>query len=243
MNRHLTEDELALHYYGEMTDEAEATALAHLDGCASCRAALARLQRVMALLPTEDPPADARLESRVWQRLEQELKPAAHHRQPATHAAGRLLPAARFAWAAAAAVLVLAAFVAGRVSSGSTAPAVTTAPAVAPATPRDRVLTVDLAEHLERAELALTDFLVQGEDAPVPATEDLIAANRLYRNTASALGEEQVASVLDELERALIEIGATDADAAERAVVRESIDTGDLLFRMRVIRAARDTTL
>ena len=31
LNRHLTEDELALHYYGEMTDEMEARTLAHLD--------------------------------------------------------------------------------------------------------------------------------------------------------------------------------------------------------------------
>ena len=64
---HLTDDELVLHYYGEMSDAAEARACEHLEGCAVCRESLARLQRVMAALdqvPVPEP--DAWFERRTW---------------------------------------------------------------------------------------------------------------------------------------------------------------------------------
>ena len=48
MTTHLTDDELVLHYYGEMENTEEARAGAHLGDCITCQEKYARLQRVMA---------------------------------------------------------------------------------------------------------------------------------------------------------------------------------------------------
>jgi hypothetical protein len=239
MDRHLTDDELVLHYYGETSDAADARAASHVDGCVECRENLARLQRVLAMVDAGAPPAaDAAFESRMWERLEPELQLAAGSRQLAAERSGYQLPATsyRLAWLAAVAVLVLAAFVAGRMSAPQiSAPIVATVASIPAA---DRVLDVDLGDHLDRAEVALVGFLTRAEPAEGRGgAEDLIAANRLYRGTAQALGDDNVVTVLDELERALIEIAAApEADAEEQDAVRAWIDSRDLLFKVRIIR-------
>lgn len=232
MNRHLTDDELALHYYGEMSGDAEARASAHLDGCDGCRAALTRLQQVLALVDAGAPPtADAGFERRIWQQIE----PVVRKTSPPRRLSWISPPLMTLAWSAAAAMVVVAAFVAGRAST-STVPA--TVATVTPAPATDRVLVLDLGDHLDRAELALVDFLMRNERSAVAGTEDLIAANRLYRGTAMAIGDENVVNVLDELERALIEIAAVpaSADEGDREAVRQWIDSRDLLFKVRLIR-------
>ena len=120
MERHLRSDELVLHYYGEMSDTDETRTLSHLDACSSCRGELDRLQRILALVDAETlPQADGGLEARVWQRLAPEVRAIA---APGL-AVGEQGAWARFrswpqpAWGAAAAVLILAAFVAGRIST------------------------------------------------------------------------------------------------------------------------------
>jgi hypothetical protein len=236
MNRHLTDDELVLHDDGEGSEALDAGASSHLDGCAECRGNLARLQRVLAMVDAEPAPvADSGFEARVWEALEPELQLAAGSRQLAAERSAYHLPPTTYRLAAAA-VLVLAAFVAGRMSAPQAPAPIVTPVASAPAA--DRVLDVDLGDHLDRAELALVGFLTQaGRSEGRAATEDLIAANRLYRGTASALGDHNVVTVLDELERALIEIAAApDADVEEQDAVRAWIDSRDLLFKMRVIR-------
>lgn len=239
MDRHLTEDELVLHYYGEMSDAAEGRACAHMDACAECRTQLSRLQRVLALVDAgATPEPAATFEARTWQQVEPVLRRELPRRR-AYLPLPLLRPViAKIAWGAAAAVLVLAAFVAGRVwPDPPAASVVTTAPAAAV----DRVLLVDLGDHLDRAELTLVEFIARNP-AEVAArqarAEDLIAANRLYRGTAIAIGDQGVVDVLDELERALIEIAATpvDADESDLDAVRQWIESRDLLFKLRVMR-------
>src|SRR5688572_24312187 len=115
MDRHLTDDELVLHYYGETSDAVDAGAASHLAGCAGCRDNLARLQRVLALVDAGVPPAaDAAFEARVWAALEPELQLAAGSGQQAAERSGYELPATGYHLPpstyrlAAAAVLVLA---------------------------------------------------------------------------------------------------------------------------------------
>ena len=63
MNTHLTEDQLVLHYYGEMADVDERLAAGHLSGCSECHTAFTRLQRVLAVVvpgAVEDPGEVAR---------------------------------------------------------------------------------------------------------------------------------------------------------------------------------------
>lgn len=239
MNKHLTDDELVLHFYGEMDRAAERAACAHLDECAGCRGEFARLERTLALVNDVPPlPSPSSFEVSVWNRLEPVIE--REGRRPALR-----LPRLGFtadwrrtlAWGAAAAVLLVAAFVAGR-GWREPAPVVKTADAgVAAPGP---VLLADLDGHLQRAELALVEFIATDAAAleDQSRTEDLIAANRLYRGTASTSGETDVVGVLDELERTLIEIATTPAAAGdeEMAAVRQRIDSRGLLLKVRVLR-------
>ena len=230
---HLTDDELVLHYYGEMSEAAEARACEHLDGCAGCRENLARLQRVMTAIdqvPVPEP--DDWFERRTWARLEPALVASPRRR-------ASLLPWRAMAWGAAAALVVIAAFVAGQFTRQPTPPVQS---AVRQESVRERVLLVDLGDHLDRSELALVEF-VTGTDGQQLAVgrervEDLVAANRLYRRTAAAAGDTAVVDVLDELERVLIEIAgsAPGASTIDLDVMRQRIDTRGLLFKVRVMR-------
>jgi hypothetical protein len=230
---HISDDDLVLHYYGEMSDAAEARACAHLDECAECRENLRRLQRVMAAIDSVPvPEPEAFFEGRTWARLQPSMAQAPRSRAWA-------LPWRAVAWGAAAALVVIAAFVAGQFTSRPDAPTQTAAVGDPVG---ERVLLVDLGDHLDRTETALVEF-VSGTDGRDVASgrarvEDLVAANRLYRRTASIAGDEAVADVLDELERVLIEIAgaAPEASTDDLDVMRRRIDTRGLLFKVRVMR-------
>ena len=107
---------------------------------------------------------------------------------------------------------------------------------------RERVLLGDLGGHLDRTEQALVEFVSQSgerDDTDAQArSEDLVAANRLYRDTAAATGDRAVTEVLDDLERVLIEVAGAPANAppAEIEAIRRRIDARDLLFKLRVMR-------
>jgi hypothetical protein len=230
---HLTDDELVLHYYGEMGDTAEARACEHLDGCAECRENLFRLKRVMtAVDQVPAPEPDEWFEQRTWARLQPVLVAPEHRR-------AWQLPWRAIAWGAAAALIVVAAFVAGQFTAGPSGPQQIAATAEGVG---DRVLLVDLGDHLDRSELALVEFVSGTDGTQMSAgrerAQDLVAANRLYRRTAAVSGDTAVADVLDELERVLIEIAGTapTASTTDLDVVRQRIDTRGLLFKVRVMR-------
>jgi hypothetical protein len=67
--------------------------------------------------------------------------------------------------------------------------------------------------------------------------EDLLAANRLYRQSARQGGRPRLAALLDELEPMLLELAhAPDSlPAAELAILRQRIEERALLFKMRVV--------
>src|SRR6478609_5110460 len=74
MNLHLTDDDLVLHYYGELPAPDESRAESHLAACAPCQANYTRLQRVMAFVdsaPAVEPAPG--FEHIVWARLEPAL--------------------------------------------------------------------------------------------------------------------------------------------------------------------------
>jgi len=231
---HLTDDELVLHYYGEMSEAAETRACEHLEGCATCRENLARLQRVMALIDSAPvPEPDEWFERRTWARIQPSLNTV---ERPRTWQ----LPWRAIAWGAAAALIIIAAFVAGQFTAQPTAPPVQTA--TAQPSVGDRVLIVDLGDHLNRSELALVEFVTGSDGKELAASrervEELVSANRLYRSTAITAGDRAVADVLDELERTLIEIAGMPATASTRDldVMRQRIDARGLLFKVRVMR-------
>lgn len=66
---------------------------------------------------------------------------------------------------------------------------------------------------------------------------DLVDENRLYRQAALKSGDTGVSSVLDELERTLLEVAHSPSklDSEEFARIRERIEADGILFKIRVV--------
>lgn len=232
---HLTDDDLVLHYYGEMPDADERRAATHLTSCAVCHAEYRKLQRVLAVVDeaavsgAELPP---HFERTVWARLEPGLR--ADRRGFFT---GLLTPG-RLAWTAAVVVLVCGAFVAGRLSPRPAPFAVDSAAAGQGL--REQILLMDLGEHLDRSQTMLVELATSGaedlEDGRTRAAQ-LVADNRLYRRTALTAGDATIVQLLDDLERLLVDLVAApeDLSADEVAAVHRRIEAQGLLFKVRVL--------
>jgi hypothetical protein len=152
---------------------------------------------------------------------------------------------------------MVAAFIGGRVwQQRSATPVITTATnAPNPANPEhpehpehpenpenhsNRILLTSVADHLDRSERVLTDIMnaPRGDISTEQGwATDLLNASRLYRQDAVDAGEDSVASVLDELERNLIEIvhSPSRISAADLDQIRRRIDAASLLFKVRVM--------
>ena len=109
---------------------------------------------------------------------------------------------------------------------------------------RERILLVAVGDHLERSEMLLVELANAGADGqPVDIStqqqyaEELVGANRLYRQTVVRAGEPGMASLLDELERLLVEVAhrPSSLSPADLADIRSRIESRGLLFRVRVI--------
>ncbi len=66
--------------------------------------------------------------------------------------------------------------------------------------------------------------------------ETLLGANRLYRQSASMAGDAATAALLEDVERALLEIAHAPEDGRATDVerLRQRVSDQKLLFRMRV---------
>jgi hypothetical protein len=236
--KHLSDDDLVLHYYGEMPSGEEGRSESHLAACHDCQANYTRLQRVMALVDSapavEAPDGFERL---AWARLQPSLD-----RPARGWVSWFVLSPPRLAFAAAVVVLVGAAFMAGRLmprpAPGAAAVAQTAEQV------REGVLLVDLGEHLDRSqrmlvELASADETVGSIDmaGEQSRAEQLVAANRLYRQTAASNGEAAIADVLDDLERVLVDIAASPKTMTQEELdsVRRRIESKELLFKVHVM--------
>jgi hypothetical protein len=243
---HCSDDDLVLHHYGESPEAA-----AHVAACASCAE---RARDLAALLMTVDEPVPERgaeYGREVWARVQPHLDTrGAGLVGPAPRAldtrTSTFVPRTNVRWALAAAAtlaLVATSFFAGRLSMAP-APSPTVAPtraAVNTAEPQlaRRVLLLSVADHLERSDRVLTDIMnAPAGDLSMEQqwADDLIAANRLYRQDALDANEASVANVLDELERALLDVVHRPADApADLDQIRRRIDSAALLFKVRVL--------
>ena len=144
--------------------------------------------------------------------------------------------------AAAVVVLVVGAFFAGRALSPAPSPS-GAATAAALEQMRERILLVDLGEHLDRSQMVLVELVSADENATVDISseraraEQLVADSRLYRQTAEATGDVALSELLDEIERVLTEVAASPESGSSRdlADVRRRIESRDLLFKVRVV--------
>jgi hypothetical protein len=236
---HLTQEEIVMAYYGE--------SFAHLDGCDACRAELARIAEVLDRVEApEVPEPDADYEARVWQRLSWRLR---GEKKRARLAWTR--------WAAVAAVFALA-FFAGSLWNRSTRTTAVAAhnpnPAVQPvrSTPnastqqqRDRILLVVVNDHFDDSERILVELsnLKPEEGLDITAERDraagLLASNRLYRRTAEDRGEDNVATLLDDLEPVLLQIAHAPSrvSATELRAIQKRVEAKGLVLKLRVVRA------
>jgi hypothetical protein len=134
------------------------------------------------------------------------------------------------------AALLVTAFLAGRVSQRRQMP-VLSAPV------RERILLVAVGEHLERSQMILVELVNNESKGPVDISaeqqraEDLVSENRLYRQAALKSGDRAVSSVLDELERVLLDIAHSPSklDAAGLKQIRQCIESQGILFKIRVV--------
>jgi hypothetical protein len=230
--KHLSEEQLVLHYYGELDKPPEA--VQHLESCDACRARSAALDSELSLLNmaiVPDRPDD--YGRHVWQRLQPRLEDAAVRTPPNWF----VFP--HWKLAAAAVLLLVAGFIAGRFGPGRQTPL----PEPVSEAARGRILMTAVADHLDQSQRTLLELANESDDAGPDSSADqaragdLVAANRLYRQSATQAGEASLASVLDELERVLIEIANQPPDVTRRELrqIRRRIDEEDLLFKIRVL--------
>jgi hypothetical protein len=236
---HYPEEDLILYYYGEGASRAEIER--HLDGCASCTATYRAIGRTLAMVPASEPPERGdQYGLEVWQRIRYRLPEQAAPWWVAWLRWDRLL------LVSAAAVLIIAAFVAGRTwprqsTTPSTAPVTASTAATTAADGRQRILLTSVADHLDRSERILSDIMNAPESRDISAeqrwADDLLSTSRLYRQDAVDAGEQSVAAVLDELERSLLEIvhSPSQISAADLDHIRRRIDAAALLFKVRVM--------
>lgn len=231
---------MVLHYYGE-GDKRRAVE-AHLSECAACRDRLEALTVDMLSLSASDVPERGEdYGAQVWARLQRQLVPG-----PTASWWTRAMPVRmtwpRLALAGAFAVLIVAAFVAGRTWRGQAVPVSTSAEAPA-AIVRERILLVAVGDHLERSRLVLAEISNGNGGGAIDISserataQDLVATNRLYRQTAAGSGDPAMASALEELERTLVEIAnsPSDASAEDVARLRERIESQGLIFKVTVL--------
>jgi hypothetical protein len=234
--KHLSEEQLIAYQDGESSGRDAAAA--HINSCAECRAELNRLAEMLAAyqaLPVPDPGEE--YGRRVWQQIAPRLE------QKRSRWWQVFIEPRRLTAAALVAVLLLVAFLAGRVSKRvDHGEAALTAEQV-----RQRVLLLAVGEHLGRSEMVLMEIANAGpEGASVKQVnlssqrrraEELLDENRLYRQTALQEGDAGIANVLDELERVLLDVARSPGNVtpAQFKSIRQRIDDDGLLFKVRVL--------
>jgi hypothetical protein len=155
------------------------------------------------------------------------------------------------AWGLATAALVVMGFLAGRFINVREQPAAVQQAAVAgsgsavrdEAIVRERVLLIAVGDHLERSQMVLVELAhaeTRGSldiSAERQLADDLVASNRLYRQTAVQMGRTNVAGLLDELERVLVEVarGPSTVNMRQLAAIQQQIEAQGILFKMKVI--------
>jgi hypothetical protein len=234
--KHFTEEELIA--YREGIAEQRTAIAEHLAACEGCRAELQRIEAVLATLdtlPVPDPGADySRL---LWLKIAPQL----------TEKPGRWwqawLEPARLAAAGAVMALLIVAFLVGRFTKRYTpVDNVANKEQV-----RERILVVAVGEHLGHSERMLVELSnaapsdTKQKEVNISAeqrrAEDLLQENRLYRQTALQDGDAGLASVLDELERVLLDVAHSpdEVTPAQLEAIQKKIETRGILFKVRVV--------
>lgn len=234
--KHMNETELIEHYYKESSNMAERER--HLAGCAACARSYAELRRDLdGVKPLAPPARDEGYVEQVWQSIRRSLP--VYERPKRSWTLTQLWRP--LGWAVAC-LLIAVAFFAGRQWERRQMPAVAVA---GDPHARQRVVIVVLGDHLDRSERLLVELNHAGSDVSGVAmplrseARELLATNRLVRQSAIETGDVRVEASLDRLERLLSEL-ANEPDAlsgADLDRLRQEMNTDSLLFDIRVLRS------
>jgi hypothetical protein len=232
--KHLEEEELVEHYYEDAANKAESER--HLKACPACAKRYAELCWVLESVADPTPPARGEdYVERVWQSIGAYLPV---YEKPKRSWMRYYRP---LGWAAACVLLVAVAFVAGRRWERKQTSQVAVA---VDQQARQRVVIVVLGDHLDRSERLLVQLNhADGNDlSTLPLrseARELLANNRLVRQSATRAGDLNVEASLDRLERLLMEL-ANEPDTlteADLKRLRQEMNTENLLFDIRVLRS------
>lgn len=233
------DQELTLYYYGESRDaEAVCKELASSPALRARYDELCRVLTTVEMQPVPEAPDD--YGSRVWHHLAPKLTERPPRRGLLSWLVELFPPAQRLALAGGVAALVVVAFLAGRQLPRTPSPEL---PPVVAERVGEKIFLVSVGRHLEHSEMLLVE-LVNAENPSELGPElrqagELLGFNRLYRQAAKRSGEEGVEDLLEELERLLLELAhsSEDSSSGELAALRQRVDDGGMLFRMRIVSA------
>jgi hypothetical protein len=243
--KHFNEEELIDYHYSE---SAAADSIArHLRECSECARSYAAIVRDLAEIAAPATPLrDAEYGQQVWDSIRGSLRayPAREKKRLFSFAPGNQWRG--FAAAAACLLVIAAAFLAGRQweHRNPQTPAVANTSSTGD-DGRQRVVLVVLGDHLDRSERLLVELkhAEPSTEGPMQAeARELLASNRLYRESAKQAGDPVLANALDHLERVLIEVanepaGRTGISQARLDELQQEMNTDGLLFEVRVLRS------
>jgi hypothetical protein len=229
---HLSEEQIVLHYYGDAGEAPEIER--HLAACPECRAEFVRVQSMLTQIgPVEVPEPMTSFEEKTWLNLRDRL--------PGKGGFFRQLFGGQPKWALAGAMalLLVATFLAGRYWPRPELPIAHQPEAVN----SQRIVLVAVGDHLERSQMLLVEIMNSDAKGPIDLSSaqaearDLLDNNHLYRVSAQQAGDPRVARLLDQLGRVLAEIanGPAEVSPGDWQQVRHTIQTEDLLFKVRVV--------
>ena len=234
---HPQEQDLVLYFYGDAPKAADLER--HLAECKECAREFAQLRATLSLIDYPVPERPADYESQLWSTLRPRLE---NSQAPRRSLWAALLEPRRWALAGAVAAIVLLAFLAGRIS-GPKPPAPTPVVSKQPPSGKDRVLMVAVGDHLDRTEMILVELANTRAEGKVDISaerdfaQSLVTENRLYRQTAQRDKDPEIANVLDQVERVLIDIAhhPDSVSGKELEQLQQRIESQGVLFKMRVI--------
>lgn len=229
---HLGDDQIIALLHGATTEQ-EAS---HLQNCSKCRSEFEAYEATLQCLNQwSAPERDAAYGGRVWRQIADRIPRRRGLRWISVPVA---------AWAAVAvcgAVLLVGSLLRQKPRESAPAPGVE---AQAPAHSHG-LLNAALEDHLERASILLTSVLnergtyakVSDEDEQL---DDLIAENRLYRQTAEQQNDLETAALLSDVETVLLDLqhSSTAAPVSELRYVQQRISDSSLRFRLGIVRSS-----
>jgi hypothetical protein len=241
--QHLTEEQLIAHYYHDADDGA---AQEHLASCQDCGSRFETLRSVLALIDQLPiPERSGAYGEEVWTRLRWKL--GSERRRSRLWTTIATIAAA-----------IVIAFIGGAFRHSRTQQAVPpqvlsagmtqTGPVQIAATQsasRDRMLLIVVSDHLDNSERMLLELTNADPKHSLDVSSEskrageLVASNRIYRQTAMSRGETRIASLLSDLEPVLVELSHAGSTLSpdEIAALQKRIDSKGLLFKVRVVSA------